>query len=143
MANRAASRRSPAAEYAGVPEDDRAVTIEVPIEGDAVIRAAKETGQRALAVLKPCDKDWNAIEDAWLGLRRRGCLQPPLRDEHDEAYWRDWCNHHKVAIGAVTDASAPFRWRGRGRDDEVQILRGIRRRQEERVSRAPFDASRF
>jgi hypothetical protein len=49
-----------------------------------------------------------------LGERRAEADLPPLRDVHDEAYWRDWCNHHEVAIGAVTDASAPFRWRRGG-----------------------------
>jgi hypothetical protein len=35
------------AERAGVPEDDRAVAVEVLVEGDAVIRAVEEIGQQA------------------------------------------------------------------------------------------------
>jgi transposase len=51
-----------AAQGTGVPEDNLTVAVEVPVEGDPVIRAAKEIGQRVLAVLKPRPPQVLAVE---------------------------------------------------------------------------------
>jgi hypothetical protein len=45
-----------------VPEDDFPVAVEMLVEGDAVVRAAEEIGQRVLPILKACPSDILAVE---------------------------------------------------------------------------------
>ena len=74
-----------AAQGAGVPEDDRAVAVEVLVEGDAVIRAAKEIGQRALPVLKPFTAGVLAVKlDQIEGAEHGGVVAKPITESVED-----------------------------------------------------------
>ena len=71
-----------------MPEDDRAVAIEMLVEGDAVIRAAKEIGQRALPVLKQFTAEVLAVELSQIeGAEHGGVVAKPITEsvEYREA----------------------------------------------------------
>ena len=51
-----------AAKDAGVREDDSAVGVKVFVEGDPVLHAAEEVGQRMLTILQPRPSEVLAVE---------------------------------------------------------------------------------
>jgi len=62
-----------------VLKDDRAVAVEMLIEGDAVIRVVDEVGQRALTVLKPRPAEVLAVEfDQVEGAEHGGIVAKPI-----------------------------------------------------------------
>jgi len=81
-----------------VPEDDFTVAVEMLVEGDAVIRAAKEAGQRALAVLKPFTAEVLAVEfDQIEGAEHGGVVAKPITEsvEYREAAFVD---HDRLTV---------------------------------------------
>jgi hypothetical protein len=65
---------------AGVPEDDFPVAVEMLVEGDTVIRAAEEIGQRVLTILKARPSDILAVEfDEIEGAQYGGVVVKPRR----------------------------------------------------------------
>ena len=83
---------------AGVPEDDFPVAVEMLIEGDAVVRAAEEIGQRVLPILKACPSDILAVEfDEIEGTEHSGVVAKPIPEsvEYREAAFVD---HDGLAV---------------------------------------------
>jgi hypothetical protein len=77
---------------AGVPEDDFPVAVEMLVEGDAIIRAAEEIGQRVLTILKARPSDILAVEfDEIEGAQYSGVVVKPMAEsfEYREAGFVD------------------------------------------------------
>ena len=81
-----------------MPEDDFSVAVEMLVEGDAVVRATEEIGQRVLPILKARPSDILAVEfDEIEGAQYGGVVVKPMAEciEYREAVFVD---HDGLAI---------------------------------------------
>ena len=81
-----------AAKDAGVREDDSAVGVKVFVEGDPVLHAAEEVGQRMLTILQPRPSEVLAVEfDQIESAEHGGVVTKPITEivEHREAAFVD------------------------------------------------------